>query len=72
MIYLALCLSFNFFSLVQAFLELGELLILSDTGAALDAFKTVWGYKLITCCCLCGLQTMKHGHGTRTWTMFEI
>jgi hypothetical protein len=32
-----------FLSVLQAFLELGELLILSDTGAALDAFKTVRG-----------------------------
>lgn len=28
-------------TLVQAFMELGELLISSDAGAALDAFKTV-------------------------------
>lgn len=28
-------------NLIQAFLDLGELLISSDTGAALDAFKTV-------------------------------
>jgi len=34
---------------LQAFLELGELLILSDTGAALDAFKTVRGEELIIC-----------------------
>lgn len=27
--------------MVQAFIDLGELLISSDTGAALDAFKTV-------------------------------
>lgn len=26
---------------MQAFIDLGELLISSDTGAALDAFKTV-------------------------------
>lgn len=32
-----------FLYVLQAFLELGELLIVSDTGAALDAFKTVWG-----------------------------
>lgn len=28
-------------SIIQAFLDLGEVLISSDTGAALDAFKTV-------------------------------
>lgn len=28
-------------TVMQAFLDLGELLITSDTGAALDAFKTV-------------------------------
>lgn len=43
-------------NLIQAFLDLGELLISSDTGAALDAFNTVsaffiifWTY-VIGCC----------------------
>lgn len=44
--------SFTLLTLMQAFLDLGELLISTDAGAALEAFKTVWAfafYSFLSC-----------------------
>lgn len=56
--------SFFYWTAMQAFLDLGELLISSDGGAALDCLKTVW----ISCY---SVLNSKNDHPYIKWSPFS-